>query len=252
MNESNLPVDPKTGKARPPMQQPGYYPGYRTLGQQDFWDAATRRVVLDRVNNIPPIRFFNEQEAATLEAVCNCAIPQDDRDEAFRIPIMPQIDKRLHEDSGDGYRFEKMPEDRDAYKWGIQAINEMSQKMHGVPFVGLDRPSQEQLLKSLHQGKPAVDNPIWHKMPVHRFWMLVLTDCIQNYYAHPWAWDEIGYGGPAYPRAYMRLEHGEPEYWEVREKRYEWEAPSNSISGEFSSIAGESEHRGGPSQGGTH
>ena len=42
------------------------------------------------------------------------------------------------------------------------------------------------------------------------------------YYSHPWAWDEIGFGGPAYPRAYMRLERGEPEPWEVAEKRYEW------------------------------
>jgi hypothetical protein len=25
------------------------------------------------------------------------------------------------------------------------------------------------------------------------------------FYAHPWAWNEIGFGGPAYPRGYMRL-----------------------------------------------
>jgi len=25
------------------------------------------------------------------------------------------------------------------------------------------------------------------------------------FYSHPWAWNEIGYGGPAYPQGYMRL-----------------------------------------------
>jgi hypothetical protein len=33
-----------------------------------------------------------------------------------------------------------------------------------------------------------------------------------------------GYGGPAYPRGYVRLERGAPEPWEVNEKRYEWKA----------------------------
>ena len=63
-------------------------------------------------------------------------------------------------------------------------------------------------------------------MPVERYWALLVQDCLEAYYAHPWAWDEIGFGGPAYPRAYMRLEHGEPEPWEVEELRYEWLAPS--------------------------
>ena len=25
------------------------------------------------------------------------------------------------------------------------------------------------------------------------------------FYSHPWAWNEIGFGGPAYPRGFMRL-----------------------------------------------
>jgi hypothetical protein len=43
------------------------------------------------------------------------------------------------------------------------------------------------------------------------------------YYSHPYAWDEIGFGGPAYPRGYFALNHGEPEPWEVRE------APSSHV-----------------------
>ena len=41
------------------------------------------------------------------------------------------------------------------------------------------------------------------------------------FYSHPWAWNEIGFGGPAYPRGYVRLgsatRDGERRRWEARE-----------------------------------
>ncbi len=81
---------------------------------------------------------------------------------------------------------------------------------------------QEEILKSIHDGKPQAAQEIWKQMNIERFWTLLVTDVVSVYYAHPWAWDEIGFGGPAYPRGYMRLEEGEPEPWEVDEQRYEW------------------------------
>ncbi len=68
---------------------------------------------------------------------------------------------------------------------------------------------------------------------MQRYWMLLLQDAVEAYYAHPYAWDEIGFGGPAYPRAYMRLESGEPEPWEVEEQRYAWAPPPASLSGDY-------------------
>ena len=44
-------------------------------------------------------------------------------------------------------------------------------------------------------------------------------------------------GGPAYPHAYPRLKRGEPEPWEVEEKRYEWASPEDAISDEVQSAA---------------
>ncbi len=31
---------------------------------------------------------------------------------------------------------------------------------------------------------------------------------LSEFYSHPWAFNEIGFGGPAYPRGYMRLQVG--------------------------------------------
>ncbi len=231
--------------------QPGYYPGFRTLDQRKFWDAHTREVILDRVNNVPPVRFFTAEEARVMEAICRHILPQDDRPADTRIPILPWIDKRLHEKSGDGYRYEDMPPDGEAYRLALQAIDEIAHHLHGRAFLDIGDRAQDELLEMIHDGEPPAGRRIWERMPVERFWMLLVQDCIDAYYSHPLAWDEIGFGGPAYPRAYMRLERGEPEPWEVEEERYDWSAPEHSVSDKFTHVGGKAEHHGGP-QGGTH
>jgi hypothetical protein len=247
------PLDPKSGQPLPQREQPGYYPGFSTISQQKFWDEATRRKILDRVHKIPSIRFFTPDEAGVMEAIAAHLLPQDDRMPSRRIPLVPSIDKRLHEGRTPGYRFSKMPPDGDAYRLGLQAIERMSAHSYGRPFRQLTWREQDELLKSIHDAKPmAGAADIWERMPIHRFWVLMIQDCVETYYAHPWAWDEIGFGGPAYPRGYIRLEHGEPEPWEVEELRYEWEAPPDSVSDpKGPDIAAHSEHPPG-GQGGSH
>jgi Gluconate 2-dehydrogenase subunit 3 len=124
-----------------------------------------------------------------------------------------------------------MPPDREAYRLAIKAIEEMAQTRFQQGFIELTVYQQELILKSLHDGQPDPENPCWQKMPVHRFWAMLMEDCVTAYYSHPWAWDEIGFGGPAYPRGYMRLENGLPEPWETDEQRYEWNEPPDSLSG---------------------
>ncbi|HXR79013.1 MAG TPA: gluconate 2-dehydrogenase subunit 3 family protein [Bryobacteraceae bacterium] len=248
----SLPIDPNTHEPLPPVRQPGYYPGYSTLAQQTFWDAKTRSVILHRVNHTPPIRFFDSEQAALMKAVCDRIIPQDDRDPAYRIPIVNYIDERLHEDKIDGFRYENMPADRDVYRLGLQAIDMLAQDRGGLRFVNLDARRQDEVLKSIHDGNAPAAQEIWNHMSIQRFWKGLVSDCASAYYSHPWAWDEIGFGGPAYPRGYMRLEGGEPEPWEVDEVRYEWQTPPDSLSDVYEPAGGDSEQKGHPGQGGTH
>ena len=246
-------IDPATGRPSPPRAQPGYYPGFSTLAQQAFWDDATRRVVLARVNDIPPIRFFSADEARLLEAVCARLLPQDDRDGAHRIPIVPSIDERLYAGRIDGYRFEDMPSDGDAYHLGLRGIQEIARALGVAPFEDAQPLDQDCILTMLHDGTPPAGHDVWKRVPLKPFWSLLMRDVIEAYYAHPWAWDEIGFGGPAYPRGYMRLEHGRPEPWEKEERRYDWAPPASSLSGEDSQPA--REHQTAPrvvGQEGTH
>lgn len=248
-----LPVDLDTDRPLPPRAQPGYYPGFETLSQLRYWDAATRAVVLARVESVPPIRFFTAAEAALLGAVCDRVLPQDDRDAAHRIPIVPRIDERLFTGRIDGYRFEDMPPDGEAHRLGLRGIEAIAAHLHGRPFGENDPLQQDRVLRTLHDCDPPAGEEIWRRVPVDRYWQLLVQDAIDAYYAHPYAWDEIGFGGPSYPRGYMRLEGGLPEPWEVAERRYAWEPPAASLSGEDRPLG--NAHPGQarpPAQGGTH
>jgi hypothetical protein len=226
----SFPSHPISGKAIRDLAQPGFYRGFSTLEQQSHWDDATRTAVTDRVYEVPPVRFFGAAEAALLEAIIDRIMPQDDRSAERTIPILPIIDARLFKNTLNGFRYEDMPPDQEAYHLGLRAMEEMAGERFGASFVSLSVHRQELILKSIHDGEPDPAHPIWKQMPIHRFWAMLMEDCVTAYYSHPWAWDEIGFGGPAYPRGYMRLENGLPEPWETDEVRYEWSPPVDSLS----------------------
>lgn len=230
IDTSLLPRDAKTGEAIMPTEQPGYYAGYSTLSQQAYWDKATRDLVIDRVEHIPRIRHFSSESVRFWRAVFDHIIPQTDRIPERRIAIVERLDDRLQNKRGVGYRYANMPPDEEAYRLAEIAINEESRARHHGNFVDLPELQQDLVLQAIHDGKPVAAKQIWKLMSIGRFWLLLMQDAIEAYYSHPWAWDEIGFGGPAYPRAYTRLERGEPEPWEVEEQRYEWNAPRYSVS----------------------
>jgi hypothetical protein len=245
-----LPRDPKTLEALPPVSQPGYYPGFSTLSQSSFWDDATREVVDGRVKQPPVRKFFSEEAWKFWTVVFEHLLPQSDRTPERQIPLIPMLDDRLAANRTVGYRFENMPQDRVVYEIGIDAIDKEAEHRFGGKFLLLSSLHQDETLKAIAQGEPQAAADIWKKMSVKIFWQMIMTDAIDAYYAHPWAWDEIGFGGPAYPRAYTRLERGEPEPWEVEERRYEWLAPTMTVSDEIDSSGDDDQSHHG--SGGTH
>lgn len=246
-----LPIDSRTGRPLPPRAQPGYYPGFSTLDQQAFWDVATRQVVRKRVEEIPPIRFFADN-LTLATAIFDRILPQDDRDLAHRIPIVRYIDERLSEGVGDGYRYAEVPADTECYRLGFQGIEAIADHLHGTSFTQLGTRAQDEIILSLRDDNPPAGHDAWQRFPAIRFFELLVTDAVDAYYSHPYAWDEIGFGGPSYPRGYMRLENGLPEPWEVAEQRYDWEPPPEARSGGYQPLAGLISEHARRGQGGTH
>ncbi len=207
------------------------YPDADILAQRGHWDDATREVVLDRVHNTPRYSYFDEQQRATLEALCERVIPQSRRDAGRRVPIAPWIDQHMAQGVQEGFRFDNMPPDSEAWKRGLEGLDQAARAMFVARFSDLDSERQDGVLNAVRHGDPPGE--IWHDLPAKRWWNYVALRQIAGvYYAHPYAWDEIGFGGPAYPRGYFALNFGAPEPWEARE------APAATASPEASGNEG--------------
>jgi hypothetical protein len=179
------------------------------------WDEKTKRLVIDRVEKVPAYRFFSTEEAGLLEAVCDCVLPQEDRPETRQVPIAPWIDEALYKGEGIGYRYENMPEDREAYRLGLQAIDETSRQLFGLAFVDLRRADRNEVMRQVAEGSPPGET--WKRLPAIIFFQRLMSDVITNYYAHPAAWAEIGFSGPSSPRGHIRLRLNFRDPWEAKE-----------------------------------
>ena len=192
------------------------YPDYDVLDKWDTpsWNDATREVVRHRLEQVPKRRFLSEEQWSLLEAVARRLVPQDDRNDP--IPIVPWIDDMLAANRRPGYRYEDMPPMRDAWRQGLDAIEAESRKRHGKSFVALSAADQDSLLHAIQFGE--VEGDEWRSLPPKRFFKsLLLKQVVSTYYAHPAAWSEIGFGGPASPRGYVRLGFDERDPWEAKE-----------------------------------
>ena len=59
----------------------------------------------------------------------------------------------------------------------------------------------------------------WHGLNAAHVWSLWTRYACTALYAHPHAWDEIGFPGPAYPRGYKNAGVGKREPFEVPDAR---------------------------------
>jgi Gluconate 2-dehydrogenase subunit 3 len=184
----------------------GRYPDFDVLEQVDHWDEVTLRVVLDRVERVPPLRFFDEAEAATLGAFCDTLLAQDCEP---RVPILQMVDAKLHGNQLDGYRHADMPSDQQTWRQVARCLDAEAQRRGGQSFAAADQQVRDEIV-----GRFSHADLEWEGLPVEKAWSVVTRMALAAFYSHPWAWNEIGFGGPAYPRGFARLGAGQREHWE--------------------------------------
>jgi hypothetical protein len=132
------------------------------------------------------------------------------------VPIGPWIDRLCRAETPEGFRFDDLPPNRDAWTLGLEGLDQVAQALGGAAFARLDGAQQDAVLQAVRGGSPPGD--AWQRLPARRWWTQVALRQITGvYYAHPYAWDTIGFGGPAYPRGYFALNFGAREPWEVDE-----------------------------------
>lgn len=183
-------------------QDRGRYPEYDILANASHWDEVTREVVLSRVHDVPPIRFFDEAQARTLGAFCDMVLAQDREP---RVPVLNMVDAKLAAGQLDGFRYADMPEDPETWKRVAAGLDEVA----GGSFAALAHDERHAIVDRFSQGELA--GGVWDELPCSRAFSVVMRAILAAFYSHPWVWNEIGYGGPRYPRGYQRLGAGAVE-----------------------------------------
>ncbi|MDR5815148.1 MULTISPECIES: gluconate 2-dehydrogenase subunit 3 family protein [unclassified Caballeronia] len=194
------------------------YPGYDVTDKRETpsWDEVTRGVIDERLATPKEPRFLDAVEWRALTALCARIVPQDHEREPAPLPAL--IDAKLVRDVGDGYRDARLPMLRDAWRIGLAALDAESRARHELPFASIDATGQHALLLDMQHG--ALHSDAWRGMPPALFFaMRVLHDICGAYYSHPRAWSEIGFGGPANPRGYVRMVFDRRDPWEAAEAK---------------------------------
>ena len=85
-------------------------------------------------------------------------------------------------------------------------------------------PTSRVTISADHRRGPALQGRMARPTRIAFFSVWMRYAC-SAFYAHPWVWNEIGFGGPAYPRGYKYLALGAREPWEVAERDTEDPVP---------------------------
>lgn len=189
-------------------QMHGRYPDFDVLAQAPHWDAVTRRVVLARLQP-PELRFFTEDQAQTLTAFCDMVLAQDREP---RIPVLAFVDDKLASGRLDGFRYADMPPDPDTWRLVAAGLDEAAVARGASSYADAGPDARTAICEDFARGR--LSGGTWDRIPASRAFAVVMRAVLAAFYAHPWAWNEIGFGGPAYPRGYARRGIGEREPWE--------------------------------------
>jgi hypothetical protein len=195
-----------------------HYPGYDVLAKRHTpsWNEKTRQVIDQRLALPREPRYLSQGEWLVLEAICGRIVFQPWTRPP--VPLAAMVDAKLFENRGDGYRDYRLPPLRDAWRRGLHVIDAEARRRHSVGFAALDAAEQDALLRAIQQGTLS-DGECEGMPPAIFFAKRLLPDIVTAYYAHPTAWNEIGFGGPASPRGYVRMDFDRRDPWEATEAK---------------------------------
>lgn len=182
-------------------QMIGRYPDFDVLSAADTWDKATTSVVMARLAKPSPLRFFTATEEPTLRAFCDTVMAQD---EEPRVPVAEFVDDKLASGHLDGFQYDDMPDDRDTWRLVLTGLDHSATiRFDAKSFADAVPEAREAIVDDLATAQ-LMGGP-WERLNVSRAWSVCMRAILAGFYSHPWAWNEIGFGGPAYPRGFMRL-----------------------------------------------
>lgn len=188
------------------------YPLYDVLSEQEEWDPHTRSIVTSRLDGVTAYESLTLMEAEMLRAICS-VLAGDDRANIIQF-VLRHIDRSLSGPAGESERKPSVPKAADLLRSGLKRLDQWCMLTYQRPFIDLTDADQFTIVSDLSEGKIAW--PAEWNVPQKALFTKLLTWTVESYYSHPTVWSEIGYGGPAYPRGYVRTNIGQLDPWEAK------------------------------------
>lgn len=188
--------------------------GYDVMDQAEHWDPVTRRLVESRLEPPEPDSFFSLVERVAASALCDQLTAQH---EEPRIPVLEAIETRLAHRRTDGWHHQDLPPDDETWRLSLHNLDADAQGTYGRDFASCSLAEQAQILTKVQ----AMSGQLWHDLRASEVWNLWMRYVCAAFYSHPWAWNEIGFPGPAYPRGYKNAGIGKREPFEPAERHPE-------------------------------
>jgi len=173
------------------MRDDHYPPGsVSALLNTDSVTPQTRDVLIGRLERkkILSPSFFDKDIFITLQCVCERLLPQPGREN--KIDLAGSLDEMLNEGKGNGWRYNEMPPDNEAFIKGMQGIDETSKLMFDAAFIQINVTQQDKVLTSIQ--KNIAPGKTWKTIPANLFFEELLAQIVEIYYSHPEAKEEIG------------------------------------------------------------
>ncbi|MDF2679722.1 MAG: hypothetical protein K0R47_912 [Brevibacillus sp.] len=195
------------------MTEESRYPGYDVWEQHTEWDGHTKKIVGSRRTPQVAHQFFTQQEALLLQTIVSVLV-NDHRLEVLTF-VTQHLDDSTASPIGESQRKVGVPPKKQLYRLGLAGVDAESHAKYGTGFVALKPEELQAILQAVSQGQTK-DGQAWAEVAPTDFFKQILHDTVSAYYSHPLVWSDIGYGGPAYPRGYVRVEKGLTDPWEAK------------------------------------
>ncbi|WP_161992831.1 gluconate 2-dehydrogenase subunit 3 family protein [Aureimonas leprariae] len=173
---------------------------YPALIRSDRVSEQLRRELLDRARPDDPDyrpQTMTAAQFAALRALVDRVIPQDGA--PVRIDLAARLDRMMATSEGNGWRYEALPTDPEAYNRGLDTLNAVAGAGHaGRTFAELSGAERDRILEAAAAEEPfdapgapfdAAQLALWFEE--------VRSDAARLYVAHPATMARLGYSGIA-------------------------------------------------------
>jgi len=139
-------------------------------------------------------RTMSISQLETLRAALARVIPQ----EGLGIDLAARIDTMMAEATGNGWRYEDLPTDPEAYQYGLATLVDLARDRYGRAFAELSGEDADALLRAVDAGEAGIAGDKRFTAEQMVLWFEELrSDAVRIYVGHPAVMARIGYSGIA-------------------------------------------------------